>query len=84
MTWIEYPEEISEVIECKYQDYLDNQNDSEFQTYQLEEIGYEINFFNREQISLEDNTLQRSLDRFKGDPNLNDKLRNLIIILKYR
>ncbi len=81
--WDEYDQDTSELIECKYQEYLDNKEDADFQTYEIDKLGYEIDFLNRVQISLEDKSRQRSIGRFNGDPNIDQKLRNSIITIKY-
>jgi hypothetical protein len=39
IVWNEYDKDTCEVIECKYKDYLENQDDTDFQFYEIEEIG---------------------------------------------
>jgi WD40 repeat protein len=82
--WKEFDENTTELIEVKYQDYVENKNDSDFHKCQIDDIGYEIDFLNKVQISIKDKSLQRSIGRFKGDPNNNSTLRNTMISIKYK
>jgi len=81
---MEYDDDTSELIESKYQDYVENKEDTDFHKYELEDIGYEIDFLNKVQISMNDQSLQRSIGRFNGDPNTSNKLRNSMITVKFR